>query len=62
MRGRSQSQELMPAVINLDDRIKKDHPLRTIKKMADQQLQRLSSVFNEMYPHAGRQYSLRPHK
>ena len=48
MRGRNQSQKLMLAVINLDDRITKDHPLRTIKKMADRQLQWLSSVFNKL--------------
>jgi transposase len=54
MRGRSQNQGMMLALINLEERITEDHPLRAIKKITDQQLKRLSPLFNQMYSHTGR--------
>src|SRR6516165_11470169 len=36
------------------DRIPSDHPLRRIKKLADQRLVDLSRVFNRMYSEVGR--------
>ena len=42
------------AYINLEKRVPQDHPLRKIKPMADQELKRLSPLFNEMYSHTGR--------
>jgi transposase len=54
MRGKSEPQPMMITYVNLEKRVPADHPLRKIKGMADQELQRLSTVFNEMYSHTGR--------
>jgi transposase len=54
MRGHFDSQPMIIAYINLEKRVPQDHPLRKIKSMADQELRRLSSLFNEMYSHTGR--------
>ena len=42
MRGRHEEQEVMLAYVNLEERVPKDHPLRTIKAVADEALGRLS--------------------
>ena len=42
MRGRHEEQEVMLAYVNLEERVPKDHPLRTIKAVADEALERLS--------------------
>jgi transposase len=42
------------AYINLEKRVPQGHPLRKIKPMADEELKRLSPLFNEMYSHTGR--------
>jgi len=54
MRGISDSQPMIIAYINLEKRIPQGHPLRQIKPLADQELKRLSPLFNEMYSHTGR--------
>ena len=54
MRGHFDSQPMIIAYINLEKRVPQDHPLREIKSMADQELKRLSPLFNEMYSHTGR--------
>ncbi len=54
MRGKSEPQPMMITYVNLEKRVPAEHPLRKIKGMADQELQRLSSLFNEMYSHTGR--------
>ena len=54
MRGNGEPQEVMLAVVNLDERIPKDHPLRTIKGVADEALRRLSPEFDKMYSRVGR--------
>lgn len=54
MRGFSDSQPMMIAYISLEKRVPKDHPIRKIKAMADQELKALSRVFDKMYSQTGR--------
>jgi transposase/IS5 family transposase len=54
MRGKSESQPMMIAYIDLEKRVPADHPLRKVKAMADQELQGLSPLFDKMYSHTGR--------
>lgn len=54
MRGIQDRQTSMLAVISIEQRIPSDHPLRPIKRMADQELKKLSGVFNQMYSQVGR--------
>src|SRR5512139_518391 len=54
MRGVADKQGMMLLVFNLEDRVHRDHPLRRIKSMADDELKKLSSVFKRMYSHTGR--------
>ena len=54
MRGSFDSQPMIIAYINLEKRIPQGHPLRKIKALADQELKRLSPLFNEMYSYTGR--------
>ena len=44
----------MLAVVNLEERVPKDHPLRTIKTVADEALARLSPEFDRRYSKVGR--------
>lgn len=54
MRGTQDRQASMLALFSIEARIPSEHPLRRIKTMADQQLLRLSPVFNRMYSSVGR--------
>jgi transposase len=54
MRGTQDRQASMLALFSIEARIPSDHPLRRIKRMADQQLLGLSPVFNRMYSSIGR--------
>jgi transposase len=54
MRGTQDKQASMLALISIEGRIAPDHPLRKIKAMADQELLKLSGVFNRMYSTVGR--------
>jgi transposase len=54
MRGRQDRQQSMLGWISIEARIPSDHPLRRIKKMADQELVGLSRVFERMYSNLGR--------
>src|SRR5438094_8311339 len=54
MRGTQDRQVSMLALISIEGRIPPDHPLRKIKVMADQELLKLSGVFNRMYSTVGR--------
>ena len=54
MRGTQDRQASMLALFSIEARIPSEHPLRRIKRMADQQLLRLSPVFNRMYSSVGR--------
>ena len=44
----------MLAFVDLDARIPADHPLRSIKRFADQALAELSPVFDHLYAAGGR--------
>src|SRR5215217_4046449 len=54
MRGRRDPQLSMLAFVDLDARIPANHPLRCIKRFADQALAELSSVFDRIYAAGGR--------
>jgi transposase len=54
MRGTPNRQGSMLALISIEARIPTDHPLRRIKRMADQELLGLSRVFDRMYSTVGR--------
>lgn len=54
MRGETQRQSAMLCLINIEDRIPRDHPLRAVKKLADAALERMSPLFDEMYSQLGR--------
>ena len=51
MRGGHDPQVTM---VDLEERVPKDHPLRTIKALADQALERMSGEFDRMYSRVGR--------
>ena len=54
MRGEDEKQLGLLSVINLEARVRKDHPLRRIKPWADRALGELSAVFAAMYSGIGR--------
>src|SRR5688572_18063424 len=54
MRGRRSQQITMLAFIDLEERVPTGHPVRTIKRLADEALADLSSVFDAMYAENGR--------
>ena len=54
MRGRYDSQVTMLAFIDLETRVPSDHPLRVIKRLADQALKALSPDLDRMYANVGR--------
>lgn len=54
MRGISEKQSIMLSLISPENRVPKDHPLRQIKAMADEELKRLSQRFDQMYSYTGR--------
>lgn len=54
MRGFQDKQTGMWTFVSIEARIPSDHPLRRIKKLADQRLVELSRVFNRMYSQVGR--------
>jgi len=49
MRGEERRQRSMLLVVNLEERIPKEHPLRRIKQMAELALKELSPMFDEIY-------------
>ena len=53
MRGRQEPQVTMLAFVDLEARVPPDHPLRTIKALADQALAALSPEFDRMYAEVG---------
>ena len=53
MRGRL-PQCSMLAIVDLEERVLRDHPLRRIKEVADAALARLSPEFDRMYARVGR--------
>src|ERR1700690_3315530 len=54
MRGKPQTQPDFLTVINLNACVPADHPLRAIKRRVDVVLQKLSSLFDELYAEIGR--------
>ena len=54
MRGRRNPQATMLAFVDLEERVPENHPLRTIKAVADEALERLSPEFDRMYAEVGR--------
>jgi transposase len=54
MRGVTDKQTSMWAFVSIEERIPIEHPLRRIKKLADQRLVKMSAVFNRMYSAVGR--------
>ena len=54
MRGRRDPQVTMLAFIDAETRVPADHPLRTIKAVADEALAELSPLFESMYAEVGR--------
>ena len=54
MRGRRDPQSTMLAFVNLDERVPPDHPLRVIKCVADDVLDRMSGDFDRMCSKIGR--------
>ena len=44
----------MLAFVDVEERVPKDHPLRTIKGVTDEALGRLSGEFDRMYSEVGR--------
>ena len=54
MRGRRNLQLTMLAFIDLEERVPTGHPLRTIKRLADEALKELSPMFDGMYAKDGR--------
>src|ERR1700731_808065 len=54
MRGEERQQRSMLMVLNLEQRVPQEHPLRRIKQLAEMVLQRLSASFDRMYSATGR--------
>ena len=54
MRGKNSKQSSMLCLMSPEDRVPADHPLRAIKKLADEALAALSPTFDEMYGSTGR--------
>ena len=54
VRGEQEPQVTMLAFIDLETRIPQDHPLRTIRRFADEALASLSPTFDAMYALDGR--------
>ena len=61
MRGHVDPQAQLFTTISPEKRVPKDHPIRTIKVLADEQLVELSPVFDRMYAEGGR-YSVPPER
>ena len=54
VRGRQNPQVSMLAFVDVESRIPLDHPLRTVKSIADEALAELSAMFDAMYVDDGR--------
>ena len=54
MRGQDKQQADMFSYLSLEARVRKDHPLRAIRTMADQALENMSRRFDRMYAKTGR--------
>ena len=54
MRGFEQQTDAMFVYLSPESFVPKEHPLRPIRKMVDEALNKLSPVFSQMYSHTGR--------
>jgi len=54
MRGQDQQQSHLFSYLSPESRVRKNHPLRAIRIMADQALERMSPLFDAMYATTGR--------
>ena len=54
MRGETRKQASMMVVFNVEAKIRKNHPIRKIKALADDALKRMSPIFDGMYAKTGR--------
>jgi transposase len=54
MRGEDKLQADMFSYLSPESRVRKDHPLRTIRTMADQALKEMSGLFDDLYATTGR--------
>src|SRR5260370_9404811 len=54
MRGQDKQQADMFSYLSPEARVRKDHPLRAIRTMADQALENMSRRFDRMYANTGR--------
>ena len=54
MRGQDLHQDAMFSYLSPEQRVRKDHPLRVIRRLTDEALQRLSRRFDQMYSWTGR--------
>lgn len=54
MRGPDIQQDAMFSYLSPEQRVPQDHPLRTLRRLTDQALERLSARFEEMYSWTGR--------
>ena len=54
MRGDDRQQGDMFSYLSPESRVRKDHPLRAIRAMADQALAQMSPLFDAMYATTGR--------
>lgn len=54
MRGKKNPQATMFYAIDVDSRIRADHPLRAIKALVDQDLAKMSGLFDQAYAGVGR--------
>src|SRR6266496_4023448 len=61
MRGTDQQQSQMFSYLSPETRVRKDHPLRAMRKMVDEVLSALSPQFDRMYASEGRP-SIAPEK
>jgi transposase len=61
MRGQDRQQSSMFSYLSPEQRVRKDHPLRAIRAMADQAISNMSERFDAMYAQTGRP-SIAPEK
>ncbi len=54
MRGKDRRSEVLFSYLSLETRIPADHPLRAIREIADEALQKLSPAFSKLYAREGR--------
>src|ERR1700709_252851 len=54
MRGKRDTQPPMFFVIDVESRIRPDHPLRPLKRMIDEELAKMSALFDAAYSGTGR--------